>query len=308
VTFFGDTKRRAELDRTRAAAVIVASAEQDTVKSLGRSALVVRDAYVGYARAAALLHPRPKPAPGVHPSAHVHPSAFVSPDASIGAAVIIGENVRVGSRVVLHPHVVLYREVSVGAGSELHSGVAVREGCAIGERVLIHNNAVIGADGFGFAKDPSGGYVKIPQVGTVVIEDDVEIGALCAIDRASMGETRVRRGTKIDNLVQIGHSVSIGEDSVLCAQVGVAGSTTIGARATLAGQVGVADHVTIGDDVIASAQSGVHGRVESGSRVSGTPAIDGRVWLRASAAIKQLPDLVRRIRELEARTATKDQG
>jgi UDP-3-O-[3-hydroxymyristoyl] glucosamine N-acyltransferase len=215
---------------------------------------------------------------------------------------VVSENASIGPRTILHPRVTVYRDARIGADCELHSGVSVREGTRIGDRVLIHDNAVIGADGFGFAKDASqgGAYVKIPQVGHVEIEDDVEIGALSAIDRASMGVTRVKRGTKIDNLVQIGHSVEVGENSVLCAQVGIAGSSKVGARAVLAGQVGVADHVTIEDDVIASGQSGVHGHVAKGARVSGTPAIDGRTWLRASAATKQLPDLVQRIRELEA--------
>ena len=160
---------------------------------------------------------------------------------------------------------------------------------------------MIGADGFGFAKDADGTQVKIPQIGIVEIEDDVEIGALTAVDRASMGVTRIKRGTKLDNLVQIGHSVEIGADGVVCAQVGVAGSTKVGDRVVLAGQVGIADHVIIGDDVVASAQAGLHGEIPSNARVSGTPAIDGRVWLKASAGFKQLPDLVKRVRDLEAK-------
>jgi UDP-3-O-[3-hydroxymyristoyl] glucosamine N-acyltransferase len=169
--------------------------------------------------------------------------------------------------------------------------------------VVIHNNAVIGADGFGFARDADGKYVKIPQVGVVEIEDDVEIGALSAVDRASMGVTRIKRGTKLDNLVQIGHSVEIGEDGVVCAQVGIAGSTRVGDRVILAGQVGVADHASLGNDVIVSAQSGLHGEVPDRSRVAGSPAFDARTWLKVSGGLKQLPDLIKRVRDLEERLA-----
>lgn len=261
--------------------------------------VVVKDAYVAYARAAAILHPLPAEPAGIHPTAVVHPTARIDETAHIGAFASIAQGASIGARAVLHPHVVVYRDAVVGEDAVLHSGVSLREGCRIGRRVLVHNNAVIGADGFGFAKDASGKYVKIPQVGIVEIEDDVEIGALTAIDRASMGVTRIGRGTKLDNLVQIGHSVSIGEDGVICAQVGVAGSTSVGDRVVLAGQVGVADHVTVGDDVIASAQSGLHGEVPSKSRLAGTPAYDARTWLKVSGGLKQLPDLIKRVRELE---------
>jgi len=195
--------------------------------------------------------------------------------------------------------VVLYDGPVSGEDTILHAGVVVREGCRLGNRVVVQNGAVIGGDGFGFAKDDNGHYQKIPQVGIVVIEDDVEIGALTAIDRAAINETRIGRGSKIDNLVQIGHSVLIGEDTVLAGQVGVAGSTKIGNRVTLAGQVGVAGHLTIGDGVVVTAQSGIPSSVEPGSLVSGYPAIDNRSWLKASAAFPKLPDLQRRVRELE---------
>lgn len=263
--------------------------------------LVVKDAYVAYARAAAILHPAPPELPGVHPTAVVHPTARVDDTAHVGAFASVAQGASIGARAVLHPHVVVYRDAVVGDDAVLHSGVSVREGCRIGRRVIVHNNAVIGADGFGFAKDAGGKYIKIPQVGIVEIEDDVEIGALTAVDRASMGVTRIGRGTKLDNLVQIGHSVSIGADGVICAQVGVAGSTKVGDRVILAGQVGIADHVTLGDDVIASAQSGLHGEVPSKSRVAGTPAVDARTWLKVSGGIKQLPELIKRVRELESR-------
>jgi UDP-3-O-[3-hydroxymyristoyl] glucosamine N-acyltransferase len=199
--------------------------------------------------------------------------------------------------------VVLYEDVTVGEECLLHSGVQVRERCRLGDRVVVQNAAVIGADGFGFARDGDGQYHKFPQVGIVVIEDDVEIGALTAIDRAALGETRIGRGTKLDNLVQVGHSVTIGRDCVLAGQVGIAGSARVGDRVTLAGQVGVAGHLTISDDAIVTAQSGVPGFVEKGKVLSGSPAIDNRAWLKSIAVFARLPELQRRVRELEARVA-----
>jgi len=303
ISFVAHARFRPQLLKCRASALILsdpglvgAGTEAPSFAAL----VVVRDAYVAYARAAAVLHPGAPELPGVHPTAVVHPTARVADSAHVGAFASVAAGVRIGERAILHPHVTVYRDAMVGDDAILHSGVAVREGCRIGRRVILHNNAVIGADGFGFARDADGTYVKIPQVGIVEIEDDVEIGALSAVDRASMGVTRVGRGTKLDNLVQIGHSVEIGENGVLCAQVGVAGSTKIGARVVLAGQVGVADHVTIGDDVVASAQSGLHGEVPSKSRLAGTPGVDARTWLKVSAGLKQLPDLIKRVRELEA--------
>jgi UDP-3-O-[3-hydroxymyristoyl] glucosamine N-acyltransferase len=197
--------------------------------------------------------------------------------------------------------VVLYPGVEVGEDCLLHSGVQVREGCRIGHRVIVQNGAVIGADGFGFAKDDEGRYNKIPQVGTVVVEDDVEIGALSAVDRAALGQTRIGRGTKIDNFVQIGHSVTVGRDTAIAGQVGIAGSTKVGDRVILAGQVGIVGHISIGDGAIATAQTGIGHSVEPGAVVSGSPAIGNRVWLRATAVFARLPELLKRVRELERR-------
>jgi UDP-3-O-[3-hydroxymyristoyl] glucosamine N-acyltransferase len=195
--------------------------------------------------------------------------------------------------------VVLYEDVLVGEDCVLHSGVQVREGCRLGNRVVAQNGAIIGGDGFGFAKDENGRYHKIPQVGIVVVEDDVEIGALTAIDRSALGETRIGRGTKLDNLVQVGHSVSIGEDTVVAGQVGIAGSTRVGNKVTLAGQVGVVGHLEIGDGAIVTAQTGVPGSVAPGAVVSGSPALDNRSWLKSIAIFAKLPELQRRVRELE---------
>lgn len=306
ISFLSSGKYRAQLLSCRASALIVSD---PSLVAPGSGApafsalVVVKDAYVAYARAAAILHPVVPESAGVHPTAVVHEGARVDASAHVGAFVCVGEGASIGPRVTLHPHVTLYRDVSVGEDSTLHAGVSVREGCRIGRRVIVHNNAVIGADGFGFAKDADGKYVKIPQVGIVEIEDDVEIGALSAVDRASMGVTRIKRGTKLDNFVQIGHSVSIGEDGVICAHVGIAGSTRVGDRVILAGQVGVADHASIGNDVIVSAQSGLHGEVPDRSRVAGSPAYDARTWLKVSGGLKQLPDLIKRVRDLEERLA-----
>jgi UDP-3-O-[3-hydroxymyristoyl] glucosamine N-acyltransferase len=208
-----------------------------------------------------------------------------------------------GSRVRIHPNVTIYDGVRIGAGSIIHAGVSIREGTHIGERVIIHNNAVVGSDGFGYAKDEEGHWLKIPQAGRVVLEDDVEIGAGATIDRASVGETRIRRGAKIDNLVQVGHSCTVGEDSLLCAQVGLAGSSHIGRRVILAGQAGVAGHLTIGDDVVLTAKSATSHSVDAGKVISGIPAFDNREWLRATAAFRRLGDMQRAIRTLEARLA-----
>jgi UDP-3-O-[3-hydroxymyristoyl] glucosamine N-acyltransferase len=211
--------------------------------------------------------------------------------------------VKVGARSVLHAQVVLHDDVVVGEDCLLHSGAQVREGCVLGARVILQNGAVIGSDGFGFARDEQGRYHKIPQVGIVVLEDDVEIGALTAIDRAALHETRVGRGTKLDNLVQIGHSVTIGRDTVLAAQVGIAGSTQVGDRVTLGGQVGVNGHIRIGDGAIATAQSGLTNDVAPGAFVSGLPAIPNIEWRRAAVLVTKLPELQRRLRRLEAELA-----
>jgi UDP-3-O-[3-hydroxymyristoyl] glucosamine N-acyltransferase len=296
LTFVANKKYQASLATTRASAVILSPAVETPLPSL-----LSPNPYLAYARAANLLHPQPRPRAGVHPTAVVDPSARLGAEVHVGALAVIGPSVVVGARSVIHPHVVLYEGVSVGDDCVLHSGVQVRERCRLGHRVVVQNGAVIGGDGFGFARDQDGRYEKIPQVGIVVIEDDVEIGALAAIDRASMSETRIGRGTKIDNLVQVGHSVVIGQDTVLAGQVGIAGSTHVGNRVTLAGQVGVAGHLTIGDGAIATAQTGIPSTVDPGAMVSGYPGIDNRAWLKASAVFPRLPELVKRLRDLEAR-------
>jgi len=294
LTFLANPRYSSRLADTRAAAVVLAPGHAAPVPCL-----VTDQPYLAFVRAVAMLRPPSRPAPGMHPSAQVDPTAVLGRDVHVGALAVVGRGVRLGARSTIHPHVVLYEGVEVGEDCVLHSGVQVRERCRLGNRVVVQNGAVIGGDGFGFARDESGRYQKFPQVGIVVIEDDVEIGALAAVDRAALGETRIGRGTKLDNLVQVGHSVAIGEDSVLAGQVGVAGSTRIGSRVTLAGQVGVAGHLTIGDGVVATAQTGIPSSVEEGAVVSGYPAIENRAWLRSSAVFAKLPELQKRLRELE---------
>ncbi|HEX6739716.1 MAG TPA: UDP-3-O-(3-hydroxymyristoyl)glucosamine N-acyltransferase [Vicinamibacteria bacterium] len=301
LTFVANPRYAARLGSTRASAVILSPDLETPLPSL-----LSANPYLTFARAVGLLHPQPRPAPGIHPTAVVDPSALLGADVHVGALAVVGPRVRLGARTVVHPHVVLYAEVEVGEDCVLHSGVQVRERCRLGHRVVVQNGAVLGGDGFGFAKDVEGRYHKIPQVGTVVIEDDVEIGALAALDRAALGETRVGRGTKIDNLVQVGHSVTIGADTVLAGQVGIAGSSRIGERVTLAGQVGVAGHLTIGDGAIATAQTGIPASVPAGAVVSGYPAIENKAWLRASAVFTKLPEILKRVRALERRLGGKE--
>jgi UDP-3-O-[3-hydroxymyristoyl] glucosamine N-acyltransferase len=217
----------------------------------------------------------------------------------VGAYVVVGEGCVIGDDAVLLPHVVLYDGVQVGERFFAHAHAVVRENCTLGDDVVLQNGAVIGADGFGFAKDADGRWVKIVQAGAAVLEDSVEVQANACVDRASVGETRVRAGAKIDNLVQVGHGSEVGEDTLLCAQVGLAGSTKVGKGVILAGQVGVAGHLTIGDGAVATAQTGIPGDVAAGAVVSGYPAMDNREWLRMVAAEKRLPEVLKRVKALE---------
>jgi UDP-3-O-[3-hydroxymyristoyl] glucosamine N-acyltransferase len=299
LTFFTNLKYAAHLRRTAASAVI--AGEQVT----GAPCAVLRSAspYLAFARAVALFADPWRPPPGVHRLADVSPGATVDPTASVAAFVVIGEDAHVGARTIVHPHAVIARGAHIGEDCVIHSHVSVRERVQIGNRVVLQDGAVVGSDGFGFARTPEGTHHKIPQVGGVTIEDDVEIGANAAIDRPAVGETRIGAGSKIDNLVQVAHGVTIGRNVLLAAQVGIAGSTTIEDAVTLAGQVGVAGHITIGKGTIATAQTGVPNTVDPGSFISGYPAINNRDWLRASAVFRRLPELRRAVADLEARLA-----
>jgi len=294
LTFIANPKYAAAARTTHASAIIV----DDKFPALDKPLLRAKNPQFAYARAVELFYQPPQYPRGVHSTAIVHPTSRIGANASIGAYVVIDADVEIGENCTLLPHVVIYRGVKIGSNFLAHSHVSVRENSEIGNNVLLHNGVVIGADGFGFAKDDAGRWYKIQQSGKVVIEDGVEVQANSCIDRASLGETRIRRGTKIDNLVQVGHNCVVGENSMLCAQVGLAGSTELGHNVILAGQVGVAGHCTIGDNAIATAQSGIPSDVEPGKLVSGYPAIDNKQWLRSVAVFNRLPELVKTLRKL----------
>ena len=299
LTFFANAKYAAALRTTRATAVIAAEGTDAPPCAV----LWTKQPYLAFARAVGLFAEKWRPMPGVHNTAFVATGAAVDPDASIGPLAVVEEGARIGARSVIHAHVTVGRYAQIGTDCVIHAGVSIRERVRLGDRVVVQDGAVIGSDGYGFARDEQGRHVKIPQVGGVIIEDDVEIGANSAIDRPAVGETRIRSGTKIDNLVQVAHGVTIGRDVLLAAQVGIAGSTTIEDSVTLAGQVGVAGHLTIGKGTVATAQTGIPNSVEAGSVVSGYPAIPNRDWLKASAVFRKLPELRKTIAELEARLA-----
>lgn len=291
LTFIANPKYAAQARTTRAAAIIV----DDKFPADGRALLRSKNPYLSFAHALELFYKAPKYAPGIHPTAVVDPSARIGANAHVGPYVIVDADVVVGDDAVLLGHVVIYRGARIGNQFFAHAHSVVREFCQVGNNVILQNGVVIGADGFGFARDARGWH-KIVQSGITAIEDDVEVQANACIDRASIGETRVHRGTKVDNLVQVGHGSVVGENTMLCAQVGLAGSTEVGKNVILAGQVGVAGHCTIGDNAIATAQSGIPNDVSPNCMVSGYPAIENRQWLRAVAVFNKLPELAKAVR------------
>jgi UDP-3-O-[3-hydroxymyristoyl] glucosamine N-acyltransferase len=297
LTFLANPKYAPKMKHTRAAAVLVSQPlEEETPASV-----ISANPYHDFARALELFYQPPKPAPGIHPTAAIAPTASIGEGASIGAFAVIGEDVTIGRNAMIHPHVVIYAGARAGDDFVAHSHSVVREYCRIGNRVTLQNGVVVGGDGFGFAKTAAGTHYKIVQSGVAVIEDDVEIQTLSSVDRASIGETRVKRGARIDSLVQVGHGCVVGEDNIICAQTGLAGSSILGKDVLLAGQVGVSGHLTIHDHAIVYAQSGIGGDVKEGAAVSGSPAFDSREWLRAITAFPKLPELVRTMRQLEKR-------
>ena len=292
LTFISNPKYAAAARSTKASAVIVA----EDFPAISSAMLRAHDPYLAFAHALELFHPPAHFAPGIHPTAVIHPTAKLGRDPHLGPYVVIGENVVIGDNAVLLAHVVIYKGVTIGDGFFAHAHTVVRENCRIGNRVLLQNGVVIGSDGFGFAKTQAKGWHKIPQPSPVVIEDDVEVQANSCIDRASVGETRIRRGVKIDNLVQVGHGSVVGEDALLCSQVGLAGSTEIGDRVILTGQVGVVGHCKVGEDAIVTPQSGVAHDIPAGALVSGAPAVDHKSWLKYSAVLPKLPEMLRMLR------------
>ena len=297
ITFVANPKYAALARTTLAAALIV----EPGFPALRTPTLRTSNPYLAWSKAIEVFHPSPSYEPGVHRTAVIAPSARIGVRAHLGAYVVIGEHCVIGDDAVLLPHVVLYDGVTVGDRFLAHAHAVVREGCILGNDVVLQNGAIIGADGFGFAKSADGRWTKIVQSGPAVLDDAVEVQANACVDRASVGETRIARGVKIDNLVQVGHGSTVGENTLLCSQTGLSGSTTVGKNVILAGQVGVAGHLTIGDGAIATAQSGIPSDVAPGAVVSGYPATDNRTWLRTVAATNRLPDLLKRVSALEKR-------
>jgi len=299
VTFLANPKYAAALGATRASAVILAPGAPAAPCAMLR----IANPYLAFARAAQAFAPPRTVPPGVHQSAVVAADAVLEAGVAIAPLVVVGRRAVIGARTVLHPHVVIGDDAVLGADCVIHARVSIREACRLGARVVVQDGAVIGADGFGFAHHPDGTHEKIPQIGPVVIEDDVEIGANTTIDRPAVGETRIRAGAKIDNLVQIAHGVTVGLNTLLAAQVGIAGSTVIGDNVIFAGQVGVANHLSVGDGVKATAQTGINNSIPAGMFVSGLPAIDNRQWNKAAVIFGKLPEYRRQLIDLERRLA-----
>ena len=287
---FVSNPRYASLARsTKATAILV----EPSFPEVSTATLRVDNPYLAFAFAIELFYKAPVYPPGIHPTAAIASSAHIGANAHIGAYAVIGDNVTIGDNATILPHVVFYPHSRAGNNLFAHAHAVVREHCLLGDNVILQNGAIVGADGFGFARQADGSWYKILQSGPVVLEDNVEVQANACIDRASIGETRIHAGAKVDNLVQVGHGSTVGPNTLLCAQVGLAGSTTIGKNVILAGQVGVAGHCTVGDGAIATAQTGIPGDVAPGKVVSGYPAVDNRQWLRSVALVNRLPELLR---------------
>ncbi|MBC8165038.1 MAG: UDP-3-O-(3-hydroxymyristoyl)glucosamine N-acyltransferase [Bryobacteraceae bacterium] len=303
LTFLANRRYAKEVKKTRAGAILTLERVAGSITSL-----ISTNPYLDFARALNFFYQAPRPPAGVHELASVHPTATIGNNASIGPFAVLGPEVKIGHNAVIHPHVVIYQGTSIGDDFVAHSHVSVREFCRIGDRVTLQNGVVVGGDGFGFAKRADGSHEKIVQSGPTIIEDDVEIQSLTSVDRATVGETRVKRGAKIDSLVQIGHACVVGEDNIICAQTGLAGSTVLERNVLLAGQVGISGHLTIHENSVVYAQSGVGGDVAAGSCISGSPAFETKEWLRAITAFPRLPELLRAMRQLEKRVQELESG
>jgi UDP-3-O-[3-hydroxymyristoyl] glucosamine N-acyltransferase len=304
LTFLVNRKYRPALETTRASAILIAHDEARPRIAGLRSA----NPYLDFARAIELFHPTTQYEPSVHRTAVIGASTKIGPNAHIGPYCYVAEDVEIGANVVLHSFVSIYRGAKIGDSFFAHAHACVREDCRIGNRVLLHNGVVVGSDGFGFAREASGKWHKMRQAGITVVGDDVEIQAHSAIDRATVGQTQIGRGTKIDNLVQVGHACKVGEDTLLCGQVGLAGTTHVGNKVILAGQVGAAGHLTIGDGATITSQSGVPSDVRAGAVYSGYPAMDNLAWRKSVAVFNRLPELQKELRDLREEVARLREG
>ncbi len=296
ITFVANPKYLAQLKDCRASAVIVVPG----VEAPGMDLIVCKNPYLAFAKILTLLQVPQRPVKGIMSGAWIAESADVDESATVYPGCVVGERVTIGAGTTLYPGVVIYDDVKIGEGCLLHAKSVVREGCRLGDRVILQPAVVIGSDGFGFAPDGDG-YYKIPQVGIVVLEDDVEIGSNSCVDRAALGETRIHRGTKIDNLVQIAHNVEIGEDCILVSQSGIAGSTKIGKHCTFGGQAAAAGHLTVGDNVMIGGRGGATNDVASNQVLSGLPLMPHKQWLRATMALPKLPEMRKEMKQMKKR-------
>jgi len=299
VTFVANPKYSGLARKTRAAAVLV----EPEFPEIAAATMRIKNPYHAFSRALGMFYQPPVYAEGIHPTAVIDPSAEIGPGSHVSAYVVIGPGVRVGAHATLLPHVVLYPGVQVGEYFFAHAHAVVREGCVLGDHVTLENGAIVGADGFGFAKNERGEWEKIPQSGPVRLGNRVDVQANACIDRATVGATEIGDGSKIDNLVQVGHGSKVGQNTLICAQTGLAGSSVVGNNVILAGQAGIAGHCSVGDGVILTAQSAVSHDVPPGKMISGSPGFDNRVWLRAVTIFQRLPELLKRLDRLEKKVA-----
>lgn len=300
ITFVANPKYGGLARKTHAAAVLV----EPDFPEISAATLRIKNPYHAFSRALGLFYQPPAYPPGIHHTAVIDPTAQIGLEAHIGAYVVVGPHVKIGPNATLLPHVVLYPGVQVGSHFFAHAHSVVREGCILGDYVTLENGAIVGADGFGFSKNELGHWTKIPQSGPVRLGDRVDVQANACVDRATVGATEIGAGTKIDNLVQVGHGSRVGENTLLCAQTGLAGSSIIGNNVILAGQTGVAGHCTVGDGVILTAQSAVSHDIPPGKMISGSPGFDNRIWLRAVTIFQRLPELLKRLDRVEKRLET----
>ena len=299
ITFVANPRYAGLARQTSAAAVLV----DPDFQQISAATLRIENPYWAFCRALGFFYQPPAYPPGVHPTAVIHPTAEIGADAHIGAYVVVGPHVRLGPHATLLPHAVLYPGVQAGSHFFAHAHAVVRENCVLGDHVTLENGAIVGSDGFGFAKDEHGHWQKIPQSGPALLGSHIDVQANACVDRATVGATEIGDGSKIDNLVQVGHGSRIGRHTLLCAQTGLAGSSVIGNHVILAGQVGIAGHCEVGDNVILTAQSAVSHDVPAGKTISGSPGFDNRLWLRATAIFQRLPEMLKRLDRLEKQLA-----